>query len=296
MDTKKVVVIFSLVCMFACSGKAMANVDVTTTSSAVDLVSNILGSGITVSNETLVGELGQQGTFTGGLSAGIGIESGIILTSGGAELPESLNTEDSSGFSYGTPGDAQLDALVGGGTGDANILEFDFETTTGTLAFDYVFGSEEYNEFVGSSFNDVFAFFVNDVNIAELPTGSDISEGNFVAIDTANLGTNPTLYNNNDIDDGGPFFDIAYDGFTDVFTATVSGLDTSATHHIKLAIADRGDFSFDSGVFIRGGSVTDNPEGTVVPEPTTVALLGIGLVGLAGAELRRRRKKAVDHS
>ncbi len=38
------------------------------------------------------------------------------------------------------------------------------------------------------------------------------------------------------------------------------------------------------------GEIT-NISANVIPEPTTIALLGIGIVGLAGAEIRRRRKK-----
>ncbi|MBT3878428.1 MAG: PEP-CTERM sorting domain-containing protein [Candidatus Scalindua sp.] len=53
-----------------------------------------------------------------------------------------------------------------------------------------------------------------------------------------------------------------------------------------------GDKDFITNAFlalaVRDGDVATTQS---VTEPTTIALLGIGLVGLAGAEVRRRRKK-----
>ena len=39
------------------------------------------------------------------------------------------------------------------------------------VSFEYIFGSEEYYEWVSSKFNDVFGSFLNGRNIALLPDG-----------------------------------------------------------------------------------------------------------------------------
>ncbi len=212
---------------------AMA-LSVTTSSSASVLANTLFGSGLTIVSASLAGASDQQGTFTGGASS-IGIDSGVILTSGSALQAVGPNTDDGASTATGTgsDSDSDLQALIPGFTiFNKNVLEITFTTNTGNLFFSYVFASEEYNEYVNSDYNDVFGFFIDGANIALIPGTTTL-----VSINNVNCGysdggalpgTDPEnccLFNNNDLDNGGPFFDIQYDGFTDVFTASILGLE-----------------------------------------------------------------------
>lgn len=272
------------------SGAPARAVSITPTNDGNTLANTILGSGITINSVTYTGAADASGTFIDGLSSGIGIDEGIILTTGDAASAEGPNSADDTTTIHDTAGDADLDALIPQSTNDAAVLEINFTTDTGDIFFNYVFASEEYNEFANSEFNDVFAFFLNGSNIALVPGTSDP-----VAINTVNggnpLGTdasNPQFYNNNDLNDGGPFFNLEYDGFTDVFSASFLGLEAGVENTLKLAIADAGDSILDSAVFIEGSSFSSvDPE--PIPEPLT--LLGTGAALGFGVILRRSKYK-----
>ena len=209
--------------------------------------------GATTSNETVTPGV-CSGTFTGGLAVGANflIDSGIILSSGDVAGIAAPNISDATTLDLGLGGDPFLDALVPGYfTLDACILEFDFACPVGSagsnVAFRYNFGSEEYNEWVASQYNDVFGFQLNGTNIALLPDGITP-----VAINNVNNGLNATLYNDNDPSDTAiPYF-IEADGYVSTLTAVGSaGL---PTNHIKLAVGDAGDHILDSWVMVEGGS------------------------------------------
>jgi hypothetical protein len=257
---------------------------------ANDLVTSLIGAGVSFSNVSFTGTQGGDATasggkFTNGLAC-IGIDQGVILCCGHIINAPGVNSGDGTGSDIGLGGDADLNAAFGGiVTFDATVLEFDFIPTADHIFVQYVFGSDEYNEFVGQ-FNDPFAFFLDGTNIALVP-----GSGNPVSVGTINLGSNPAFYKDNDFGDfgGNPPFDIEADGFTTVLTAQ-SALTPNVTHHIKLVIADRNDHVLDSWVFLKGSSFsTQNPEAIPTLSQWGLIILGLALLGLGTVYILRRR-------
>jgi hypothetical protein len=297
------------------AASAQAALIVTPGASAGDLVSTLLAgtSGINVSNAQFVGASVQNGSFTGGTSAGLGFNTGIVLSTGRTtDLPlASKGAGVGANEDLGRPGDAKLDTIVSPRTtNDAAVLKFDFIPNGDTVKFSYVFGSTEYNDFVNSQFNDVFAFYVNGVNRALVPGTSTpvaINNVNCGGPTTVPPGANPShcdLFVNNRNQDAtvGANALVNLGGLTKTlgFTAPVN---PGVTNTMYLAIADTSDLILDSAVFLAGGTFTScggagqppctqppppppPPPGTVA-EPHAVGLLAL-LAATFGFAARRR--------
>lgn len=91
---KKILTILLAVTFLGFSVPAFS-MTITAMDSANGLAQALVGSGITISNVSYTGANVASGYFTGGSAAGIGIESGVVLTSGFASnLDGTSNTAD----------------------------------------------------------------------------------------------------------------------------------------------------------------------------------------------------------
>lgn len=237
-----------------------------------NLVQNVLvGQGVTVSNVFYSGSNSAIGRFDGS-NTSLGLDAGIILTTGtinaGNNGPYGPNNRPNAGIDNNAGGFAPLTDLVGTNTYNAAILEFDFVPQSDTVKFKYVFGSEEYPEWVGDQFNDVFAFFISGPGIPGGMQNMAIIPGTTqpVAINNVNNGTtnngpckNCEYYVNNGTGNNAPFnqdpYYIQYDGFT-VPLEAVSPVQCGETYHLIIAVADVGDAIFDSGIFLEANSLS----------------------------------------
>ena len=260
------------------------------------LVRNVFIKGTcdNVSNISGIGNPDGIGYFENGMDV-IGLDKGIILASGPISGAEGPNAETRQSGNFGdSRGDRDLRSLAGGQVYDAVGIEFDFVPLDPFVTFRYVFASEEYCEFVGSEYNDVFGFFISgpginggfsngSTNVALVPGTND-----YVSINTINHKKNDGFYVSNiRADDarecglvytGTPLASsIEYDGFTKGLVAFLN-LIPCETYHIRFVVSDVGDNFYDSAVFLEAGSfnlggevtinavVPDNPEKRVFTE------------------------------
>ena len=128
-------------------------------SAAEYMVNTLLGADIPVSNVYYTGATHASGTFEFKGGSPIGMDRGIILTTGKAKHATTVNTSPIIYEDNQLNGDADLTKIVGFGTYDASVLEFDFESDGSDLEFRFVFASEEYPGYVDRTYNDVFGFF-----------------------------------------------------------------------------------------------------------------------------------------
>lgn len=190
---------------------------------------------------------------------GFPFENGIILSTGkinNAPGPNSFVSDDGNGMGWN--GDADLNqALNISNSINATVLEFDFIPLGSTISFDYIFSSEEYHGTATCQYSDGFAFLLKEAsattyqNLAVLPGTTipvkvtsvhpAISGGcpaqNEQYFDAFNSTNHPTNFN----------------GQTKVLTAQADVI-PGTTYHIKLVIADEGNYRYDSAIFLGGGS------------------------------------------
>lgn len=236
---------------------------------ADSLVRNVLlGTGVTVSNVRLnesngiindgSTNSGMIGIFTTGEEeTGLGIEEGIILTNGCADSVAGIN--DNSGMTGWGCGNfytcTLLEELINDQANDVIVLEFDFVPMSDSIVFEYVFGSEEYPEFV-YAFNDVFGFFISGQN----PDGGEPYENKNIAL-IPNTDMPITINNVNDWDNSEYYVNnsdgrwVEYDGYTVPLTAAARVV-PHTTYHLMMAIADASDYVLDSGVFLKANSLS----------------------------------------
>lgn len=255
---------------------ALAQVTVNSTLTPEEYVNDVLlGSGIEATNIAYTGSPIQIGRISGFDLAEFPIEEGLILSTEVANNPANVNAgciDETILDGLEVSGDADLlniansvPPLIGqsfsvSSVNDLCIIEFDFIATGDSIKFNYVFGSDEYLEWVNSQYNDIFGFFLDGpgitgpyangaVNLAEVPNSDPQLP---ITISSVNNITNGALYVDNPSNAV-----LCQDGYTVKLTAK-SAVQCGESYHIRLAIADGTDTALESIVILEAGSFQSN--------------------------------------
>jgi hypothetical protein len=202
---------------------------------AVTPSDTVLGSGVTKVDDVVTGGQNQWGYVPGLVP---GNKTWVLSTGDIANVVG--NPSDFASTPLGGPGDGDLTQLAGHPTYDAVAYTVTLVPTGSTLHIKYVFASEEYPEYVGSSFNDAMGVYVDGVNCATVPGGTTP-----VSINTINMNVNSQYYIDNST--GAAGYSTSMDGLTVPLECKVP-VQIGQPVTVKIAVADASDRIYDSAV------------------------------------------------
>ena len=227
------------------------------------VASMFLGGGVEVSNVMFNGsasvDCNSIGSFTNNDAVThIGMESGIILATG--DVVEAMGPNNAAGgpsqSDCSVYANAALSALAGTSVYDIATLEFDFVPKSDSVSFRYMFASEEYPEYINSTFSDIMGAFLTGMN----PNGGSYSNTNIavvpqtntiVGVVTVNSNTNASYFKANNANY------IQYDGYTTVLTAKAKVVPCQQ-YHLSIAVGDVMDPNISSAILLDAGSFYSN--------------------------------------
>ncbi|HMQ46660.1 MAG TPA: choice-of-anchor L domain-containing protein [Saprospiraceae bacterium] len=277
---KRKITLYVLLLMHSCL-LAQMQVNAVQNNDQVDsLVRHILADPtISVIDVQYAGNFQQLGRFAD-LSEAIGLESGLIMSTGAAEDAAGFSPSQAS-TAFAGPGDIDLTYLSGGlvppaFTYDAAVISFSFIPSGTQLSFDYIYASEEYLNFICSNYADFFGAFIsgpgidggnlfsqNAINMSTIPGTVDVP----VCCHTINDGMADVNFG----DGGCTSLSEDWQSFSYLFQGEIAGQEYAGysvlmptrtitvipgqIYHLKLVIADSGDEGFDSSVFLKAGSL-----------------------------------------
>jgi len=232
------------------------------------------------------GDASQVGTYTGFTSSPVIMSNGVVLSTGHAAdtTAASHDTGNTPSTDLSGGSTSEIDSYAPGhitnwtSSHDAAKLTLNFSLAAASaVSFQFSFGSVEYPEFV-DNFTDAFFAFLDGNQVSFDSHGNPVQVGASFASSLTTADTNTAF--------GDPH------GLVGVLTTT-SGQLLAGDHTISFEVADTNDGALDSAVFLTNFTTAENTGGPVttgVPEPASMATIGMGLLGLGWA--RRRRAKA----
>ena len=241
-------------------------ITVNTTYTPTDLINNVILNTDCANATTIISQGNCGIAYFNNNQGSFPFEEGMLIRSGNANLsvgPYATGNSDSSTCSQLS--DTDLATIISntgqsGTVNDVSSVKFNFTANSNLLSFNFIFASNEYGQYQ-CQFSDVFGFILTDLttgtkqNIAIIP-------GTTTPISTTTIRN--SLYNTSCASVNAQYFGnynvnnlnsaINFRGQTVPMTAFAT-LIPGRQYSLKLAVGDYNDNSFDSGIFIEGGSL-----------------------------------------